>query len=316
MAAERPEKQTVRALWVEEVSRADAVTPGESVPLYVTLPGARGGDIQALIDGGLLVLAETSAVKDIRSMRVVAIERSPDAVVALGKRFPGLKILDQPLESLLKSTGSFRWPEGEHHQLFRAQVLNFDLEEPLNAVTKDGQLWFPELALIRKLAVMHAAPPCVDWTLCLTLHGEMSWTQEGDKLACCFLAENFSRDPEFASKAKGVLGDALYTAIAEKPNSAKVRLRGWDEQQRVSMVLVPKRIAFDAHGEGWSVDTVENLRYGGSSGRAPMVTWVMRFRWEPRASSEPDTVYREALTRTLQRLGRIDANGVLHRGSG
>src|SRR5438128_8562239 len=167
MAAERPEKATMRSLWVEEVCRADSAGATDRVPLYVTLPGAHGRDIQALVDRGVLALSETGAVGDIADMRVVAIERSANALVELGKRFPGLKILDQSLEALLHSTGSFKWPRGEHHQLFRAQVINLDLDEPLKAPTQEGQLSFPSLALIRKDATIHADTPCVEWTLCL-----------------------------------------------------------------------------------------------------------------------------------------------------
>ena len=79
------------------------------------------------------------------------------------------------------------------------------------------------------------------------------------------------------------------------------------------MVLVPKRIAFDVHRDGWSVETTENIRYGGTDHRAPMVTWIMRFRWDARASTHPETVYREALASALLRCGQIDANGNLTR---
>jgi hypothetical protein len=84
-------------------------------------------------------------------------------------------------------------------------------------------------------------------------------------------------------------------------------------QQRVLMVLVPKQIAFDAHTRGWSIDTVENLRYGGFGDRAPMVTWVLRFSWDARARTQPEQLYREALGRALARQGHIDAEGVLRR---
>lgn len=313
MAAERPEKTTMRSLWVEEVCRADSTAAPARVPLYLTLAGAQGRDIQALVDRGVLELTETGAVENVADVRVVAIERSANALVELAKRFPGLKIIDQSLDALLHSTGALTWPRGEHHQLFRAQVINLDLEEPLKARTQEGQLSFPSLALIRKVATIHAAEPCVEWTLCLTLHGEVAWTQEQDTLACRFLAENFARDEQFAADARAALGNDLYEAIATTPASAKVRSRSRAEQQRVLCALVPKRIAYEAHALGWKVTTTENLRYGGSGQRAPMATWIMRFEWDPRASAEPDTVYREALALTLRKRGRIDSHGVLHR---
>jgi len=44
-----------------------------------------------------------------------------------------------------------------------------------------------------------------------------------------------------------------------------------------------------------------------------MVTWVLRFIWDARASAQPDEVYREALSRSLLRRGSIDTNGALQR---
>jgi hypothetical protein len=95
MAADRPEKATVRGLWVDEVQR---VADGEhDVPLYLTMPGARGGDIQALIDAGVIDRTETTAIADPGRIRLVAVESSPQAVVELQSHFPGLKILQEPM---------------------------------------------------------------------------------------------------------------------------------------------------------------------------------------------------------------------------
>lgn len=62
MAAERPEKQTVRGIWVEEVRRVQDAARPKGVPLYLTLPGAHGGDILALADEGIIELAENGAI--------------------------------------------------------------------------------------------------------------------------------------------------------------------------------------------------------------------------------------------------------------
>jgi hypothetical protein len=311
MAAERPEKQTVRALWVGEVELADGSEPPEPVPLYLTMPGAAGRDIQALVDHGMIDLTETGAIADAERLRLVAVEHSPSAVVELQRRFPGLKILEQPLHSLLHSTSPVTWPVGEHKTLFRAQVVNLDLNGPLGGDVENGQLSFPVLGLVRKLATLHAVSPYVDWTLCLTLHGELAWTKDSEHLACEFLAANFANDATFSEQARAVLGDDLHRAICEDPTAAGVCDLPVIDQQGVLMVLVPKRIAFDAHREGWAVDTVENLRYGGTRRRAPMVTWVLRFTWDVRASTQPEAVYHDALSRALGRRGSIDVNGNL-----
>jgi hypothetical protein len=310
MAAERPEKRTMRALWVEEVER---LADGDSeVPLYLTMPGARGGDIQALIDADIVNLTETSALADPEKTRLVAVENSPQAIVELQRHFPGLKILQEPIESLLHSDKLTAWPEGEHKKFFRARVVNFDLQCSLEASIKQGQLWFPTLALVRKLAILHAEP-ALDWTLCLTLHGQVNWDSTSAEKACQFLATNFEKDATFAAHAKTMLGKTAFDAICEDPSSVHLSEFAPIDQQRLLMVLVPKKIAFDAHTHGWCVDTVENVRYGGSEERAPMVSWILRFAWDDRATTQADVVYRESLSRVLARRGHINLAGQLHR---
>lgn len=312
MAAERPEKQTVRGLWLEEVKAQDVTEPPERVPLYLTLPGARGCDIELLVEQDLLPLTETGAVADSESMRVVAIEGSPEAAIALQGRYPGLKVLEEPLHGLLRSTGPFEFPRGKDRVLCRAQVVNLDFDKPLHASVEQGQLVFPALSLVAKLAKLHGADPHVDWTLCLTLNGQLeAWPEDVDKKACRFLAVNFEDDPEFSELAVEVLGAGLHESIIQDPGSVDIRNCTEEEQQRFLMVLVPKRIARDVCADGWDVQTVENLRYGGSKGRARMVTWVLRFCWDSRASTEADVLYREALRRSLSKRGWIDSKGRL-----
>lgn len=310
MAAERPEKQTIRELWVQEAKRLEAEwSPGDA-PLYLTLPGERGGDIHAMAENGIIELAENGAIADAEQLKLVAVEGAPGAVVKLQTAFPGLKILEQPLGNLLHSTNPTTWPTREIKQVFRARVVNLDLNAPLEAKVQNQQIVFPVLELVQKVVVLHADEPR-DWTLCLTLHGEIVWTAQTEKMACLFLQSNFQRDEQFSEQARAALGDDLHATICGSPSKVGVRTMDADAQQRVLMVLVPKQIAFDAHTRGWSIDTVENLRYGGSGGRAPMVTWVLRFRWDARARTQPEELYREALGRALARRGHIDTDGVL-----
>jgi len=314
MAADRPEKKAIREIWLKEVEERDSAKPPVPVPLYFTLPGARGGDVAAMVERGLVPVEETGAISDPEQMRIVAVEQSPGAVVELQGRFPGLKVLEQPLTSLLRNTGPFLFPDGKHERFCRAQVVNMDLNETLRASIQQGQLEFPALALVRKFAMLHAKEPQIDWTLCLTLDARIEgWGAEIDKKVCRFLASNFSADQVFSDQAREVLGTELHGAIVDKPDGVNVRDRSVDDQQRVLMVLVPKKIAHDAHGHGWHVDTVENLRYGGADGRARMLTWILRMTWDDRATSEPQTVYHEALRLVLQRCGFIDHNGNLTR---
>ena len=310
MAAQRPEKQAVRDLWVEEVRRLDTEhDEGSDVPLYLTLPGRQAGDLHALIEAGLLEVTETSAIATPDAARVVAVEASAEAVIALNKEFPGLKILENRLENLLRATSDMVWPTKSERRWFRAKVVNFDLTSSLHARIHQGQLFFPALAMVAKVARLHAEEPCVDWSLCLTLNGGLTWEADVDHSVCQLLAGNFEEEPEYSDRARLVLGEEIHDAIREDPRAADLAGRNRDEQQRVVMALVPKCIARDAHRIGWHVDTVENLRYGGTDDTAPMVTWILRFTWDERASTQPMVVYREALRLALRRQGYIDGQG-------
>jgi hypothetical protein len=311
-AAERPEKNTIRGVWVEEVRHVGSSAPPTAVPLYLTLPGELGLDIKELADAGLIQMTETGAIADADALRVIAVEDSAEAIIRLQTRYPGLKILQEPLESLLHSIGDLAWPEGEVRELFRAQVVNLDLNTALTAGIRNDQLVFPVLALVRKVAVLHADAPHIEWTLCLTLQGQVDWSGRADALVCQFLSENFSRDLTFSAQARALLGPELYEDISVRPTKTGVRDLSVDRQQRVLMALVPKQIAFDAHSVGWKVETIENLRYVGANA-VPMVTWMLRFRWDDRARTLPDRLYREALREALLRRGAINPNGDLVR---
>jgi hypothetical protein len=311
MAADRPEKITVRQLWVEEIVRVDGTPDPGDVPLYLTTPGALGKDIALLVENGILKLEENEAVKEPEKLRLVAIENSLIARIELRKQFPGIKVLETDLRSVLKAENMMNFPEKSIRPLFRARVVNLDLESRLEAEVSANQLRFPLLTLVHKIAVLHTESP-VDWTLCLTLHGEATWKGNSAKKACEFLIANFERDTDFAEQAKATLGQELFDAICTGKNRALKELDRSD-QRLVLMVLVPKRIAFDAHRHGWSVDTVENLHYGGTGDRAGMVTWMLRFKWDERATTEADAIYADALGRVLARRGHINARGNLKR---
>jgi len=307
MAAERPEKATVRGLWVDEVRRADQMFSGEGGPLYLTLPGAQGGDIHELIEAGVVSLAQNEAsIENPEDIRLVALENSPVAYVALRQRFPGLKVLQKDLRDVL---GNDNWPTGEDRAYFRARVINLDMNTPLKGTVEDGRLLFPALAFARKLATVHGDPP-INWTLCLTLHGEIKWSAAFERRVCKFLSENFAQDETFAEHARATLGVKIFKLICDEPSRSGLRNLSHENQQRVMMVLVPKQIAFDAHTTGWSVDTVENLRYGGTRKRAPMVTWILRFTHDDR---DADVLYRDGLARALSHRGHITARGKLER---
>jgi len=310
MADERPEKHTIRGLWLELLQQIDRPDLEVPPPLYLTLSGTLGMDIELLSANGLVKKTETGAVHPDHYHKFIAVESSPMAVLALVRKFPGLKILEVSFVNLVRSSSPTAWPTGEHKDLCRARVINLDLNAGLVAVEDQGQVVFPLLTVVRKLCQVHALPPQLDWHLLLTIDSRINWTEEVGRAVQQFLAENFGREEEFAQASRALLGDELYERVASIGVPDCSRLES-DRQQALLMLLVPKKIVQLVHDQGWRLVTLRNLRYGGAAGRAPMVTWLFHFTWDPRATRTPDAVYRDSLRSVLTGAGRIAEDGSL-----
>jgi len=303
----RPEKQKIRSLWLSKLRAYRDAFPNDEVPLYLTLSGAEGHDIQMLISNGLIRLTEVGAIVAEDQGLAVAIESSSYAVLRLQRRMPGLKILEQSFDNLLHSTKLTTWPQGEHERFCQARIVNLDLNRPLKFDDVDGELVFPPIQWVKKLCILHAAAR-LDWCLLLTLHGEAVWESRETKAVAEFLNENFSREPVFAEAAASLLGESLFTHVSQLTIPAANRLSRVD-QQHLLMLYVPKRIAHMALEYGWRTETANNLRYGGRSRHAPMVTWIIDFRWDGRISSRPEAIYRDSLRQILVGAGSIAEDG-------
>lgn len=307
MLAERIEKKAVRALWLAAVKEVAQEYPETDVPWYLTLSGAEAHDIQLLIDEGLLALTEVRSIQEKDQHKVVAVENSNQAILDLQRKLPGLKIKRAPFQDLIRGNDVFRWPEGDDEKYCRAHIVNLDLNDPLRGITCGGQVNFPVLSWIRKLCQLHSRAPRYDWTLCLTLHGEVVWPQEVNIWIRNFFAENLRREPDFAKACREFLGEELVTQVTD---CAAIDFCTLDRtgQQKIIMVMVPKMIARLVHSEGWKVSTQRNLSYG-QEGCAPMVTWIVRFTWSSDGSATPDALYRAALKDIFSWAGIVTDRG-------
>jgi hypothetical protein len=312
MHDDRPEKMTIRDLWVTQATDYLADHQGGAraqVPLYLTLSGAEGRDIQRFVDAGLIRRTEVGGIATEDQHLVVAVESSPGAELALRRKFPGLRTYGESFHSLIRGTGMMSFPEKKLRAMLRASIINLDLTTPLDAdLSSDGRISFPVLTWIRKLCEIHSESPRLDWCLCLTLNGDLNWPPEVWKPMQEFLAENFNREPRFGLAAQQVLGGSLYAAILACGADDLSGLSA-DEKQKLLMVFVPKKITQLVHAEGWRLRTPYNLRYGGHSGFASMVTWVFGFTWDRRSNSSPFSVYRDSLNDALTAAGHVDARG-------
>lgn len=309
MGENRIPKKIVRSLWIEEIMKIHDQYDDESTePLYLTLPGAEGHDIQLLIDNELISLTEVKSISEIDQKKIVAVESNNKSVLSLQKKFIGLKIKEVNFINLIHGEELFSWPprRSEDEICCRAKVINLDLDSPLQA--KESGV-FPVLRWIYKLCQIHTRPSPSDWTLFLTLHGELrlpstinTWLRE-------FLIDNMSREKKFNRYLKYFLGKDLYLKIKEDV-SIDFNTFDREDMQRLIMVIVPKIIAMKIHNNGWRVRTEKNLCYG-SEGNAPMVTWIIKFIWNGATTVTPDSLYRSSIKDIFLCTGRISNDGVI-----
>jgi hypothetical protein len=303
MAADRPEKGRVRSLWIEKLVAYDEEFPNE--PLYLSLTGAEGRDIKLLIEQGVIETTEIGAIAAHHVDRIAAVEYNLQSVASLQRLFPGLQIFNQPFQSVIKGELLTRYPDGRHEKFCRARVINLDLNGILATADEPGS--FPILAWIQKLGEMHARRPRVEWCLCLTLHGELNWDADTSGIVQQFLQENFKHSAEFAERSRAVLGDELYDSIVAA-NPCDFASLEREQQQRLLLVFVPKKIAQLLSGQAWRMVVPANLRYGQPE-HAPMVTWIMEFRHVPSAAGTPQANYLRNINGALAAAGSIDPAG-------
>jgi hypothetical protein len=169
---------------------------------------------------------------------------------------------------------------------------------------------FPILEAIAKLATLHTVPRPIEWTLLLTLLGDLPWSATVQHEVQRFLAEQWSLHPSLSESCQARLGEDLHKRLlADAP--VDLGSLSSTEKQALLMAFVPMRIAYRVHTSGWRIEVTRNLRYGGEAGVAPMVTWIIGFIADPRASATPNTVLREGLDTVLRAAGYITADGTL-----
>ena len=309
MADDRPEKRSMRKIWVDQVAQAPA--PTDSEPLFLTLAGADGKDVQALVDAQLIRVTETGAISAEDAGKVVAIESREEAFLKLSRKFKGLRVLNTRVEDLLRREHPFNWPTGEDQKLFRARVVNLDFDGPLDVVVRNGQLVFPQIAWVKKIATIHAHESPSNWCLLLTCQGQIQWPVEVETRVKKLLADNFQRSDEFSKVVEELLGPDTFDGIRDCSDDLTLSELPYATQQRILMAVIPKKICRELNGSGWNIRTRHNVLYGGTKSRAPMVSFVFDFEWDERGSTEPDAVYLESLLGSLSEPSEIDSKGAV-----
>jgi hypothetical protein len=306
MAADRPAKAKVRTTWINLV---ESVAERGSEPVYLTMCGKAGPEIDSLIERGVISVTESGAIDADDAYLVVAVENSPGAIASLQARFPGLKILDRRIQDVMRSSNPVKWPEGDDRRCCRARVVNLDFDSSLKGNDATGTVRFDDLDVVAKFATIHALDVAVpEWDLFITFNATLGWSPAIANAVASFLRENFSLEPEFRDRCVGVMGASLVDAIEGDADIDVANLSS-TEQQALLMAFVPKKVAHLVHNTGWSVSTEFNWRYGGEADAAPMVTFGLRFRQDSRSASAPLELYREAVRGVLVNAGSISESG-------
>jgi len=307
MAEDRPAKAAVRQRWVDCLIELDARWEGRE-PLYLTLPGAEGRDVALAVQHGVIALNEAGSIAEESLHKVVAVERGQEAALQLRRRFPGLKILDQPIQSLVRGEGLTSYPEAEHRVWCRALVVNLDLSARLEGEARAGGISFPVVSWIGKLAVLHAQEPIVPWTLLLTMNAEPSLAHEGLRDIGTLFRENISLSPAFRERLADLVGP---TAVEGLSTEATDPLGGSDDQTLRSVVVaaIPKLIA-GVVPEGWVMRSEWCLRYGGESGHAGMIAYRFDFTLAD-GNLAPVERYKHTVDDLLRSVERIEEDGTV-----
>jgi hypothetical protein len=311
MADDRLAKVTIRGLWLERAIAFNEQYPEDDVPLYLTLSGAEARDIRLLAEHNVISLTENGGIAQESQHRVIAIESNSQAVLTLQKQFIGLQIIKQDVRSLVRGDSLTKFPDGKQERMCCAKIVNLDLQSELRSISQNGDIVFPLFIWVEKISRLHVTnKPAENWCLCLTLNATLSQPDVIGGFIQAFLKENYASSPDFEVSCRNLLGDEIQDAILSE-DLLNLSAFSMEENQKILMIFVPKKISSIVHNQNWHIRTLWNLCYGGNDGHAPMVSWILSFEWDERAAATPQTVYRESLTQILASARRIEDNGAI-----
>ncbi len=312
MADERPAKIAIRELWLKQVKEFNDEYPEDDVPLYLTLSGSEARDIKLLAENGIIKLTEIGAISQEFQSRVVAIEQNPQAVLTLQKKMPGLQIVDKNFGDLIKGVSPLSFPTNKKEiEYCCAKIVNLDLQSNLVFKSDNAGIIFPVFNWIEKISLLHSQKkPNINWCLYLTLNAAINQPEDIGGLIQNFLKENYLISPNFELSCRNLLGDNIQDSILSD-KVLDLSQFTWQENQKILMIFVPKKISNLVYNQSWHVKTLWNLCYGGNQGHAPMVSWILYFQWDERTAATPQAVYTDSLNKILSSVAKIEDDGQL-----
>ena len=262
-----PDKHTVRTLWLKQAQDYNkSYTAG--YPLYLTLCGAKALDIKLLEQHGIIQFTESGAMATGYEDKVVAIERSLQAVLEVNRTLSGINIVQQDFKSFIAGNSLLTYPAKKAINYCLAKIINLDFDGSLDSSVTGNSIEFPVLTWVYKVAQIHATHKpdeemvsFPDFSIVQSI-GLPPVSQDVQD----FLSANFATSPEFREMCRTLLGEALYSQIIGQV-AVDFRILNSEDRQKLLMVFVPKKISQLVHVQGWQVKTLWNLRYGGQDDR-------------------------------------------------
>jgi hypothetical protein len=281
MGENRPAKAVVRQWWVDQIRDRKTTAVRYGVPVYMTLPGAEGRDIRALIDAGVIAVTEAGGITDEDSRLLVAFESNMQSLGALKKNFPNLDVQGQTVEAYLGGQALDNYPSSaSSKQRMRACVVNLDYNRSWKP---DATGTAPPMRSIEKIAQIHTRTndrPSIDWCLALTLHAQLNGPPEALEINHEYLREQAEFYPAF----KDVISVAAPWLL-----SSGYYLTGEGDERRIQatlMLLVSAKLARLIH-QGWDIVAVRLGAYGHDTRHAPMVTFMFSLSHSPTVLGAP-----------------------------
>lgn len=309
LAEARPAKTTIRNKWVVEVQKYAGTS---NRPLYLTLPGAEGRDIQLLIDAGLIRVTETGAIEEDDQPKVIAVEANSEAVLSLQRRFPGLRIRESRLEDMISGASPYAWPTGSGKAEFCARVINIDSDQSLRANVQGQQVTFPLLSIIKKISQIHHEPgngAPESWSLCVTVNGTINWPEAATHFFFRFLGNNCAHHELFRAEVTALVGEELVASMQNSPDQLRFEDLALETSRRLLCIFLPKMIVSMINDHHWHVEECLSLQYGGEANHAPMSTLILALH---PCEGTPGQRYEANLNSIVRGLGRIDVDGAIH----
>lgn len=279
----------------------------ESSPLYLTLCGAEGKDIQAAIEAEIISSNEVGGIATEDLSTCVAVERDSEAVLSLQRKFPGLSIVEHDLDTIVSGPSLTAWPK-EHRNNGRSRVINMDLNGSFRARANAAASSFPIARQIEKFAQLHAIDPAIDWSLYLTVNATIDWNQQTWIHVRRILSQNMQRNVDFAAGLSRVCCAEVFEKISSE--SCPVDELSPQDRQGVLMAFIPKAVC-QSLPDGFTMNVLQSIRYGGESGVAPMVSLIIDFKREPRFVGLRDQAYLESVSSILRTPMEIGETGAL-----